>query len=402
MVSNERVAAPDLARGLMLAMIVLSNVVFHLWAAPRGSSGWHPADGSAADRVTQFLMIVLVDLRVYPLFAFLFGYGMARLMDRQITRGSSPAAAVRLVRRRSLLLIAFGLVHAALLLAGDILAVYGLISLVLGALFLRRTDRTLLVWAAIFAALLLVMALGLNALMLTNGASVAQPGHVATPGHVEYATGEENWLAAAGGRLTTWAMLLLAAPAQFGMHAVLLLGIWAARNRVLEEPARHRRLLVTTAAIGIPLGWLGALPSALAHVGLLDVPAEALTDQGELFLLQSATGVLAGLGYVAMFTLLATGRWVRRPLAVAVRAVGARSLSVYLAHSVLLAPVLAAWGLGLGAHLGSAGAALYALGAWALTLALAFFLERRGLRGPAETLLRRLLHRPQAAADVRR
>ncbi|MFI9555679.1 DUF418 domain-containing protein [Nonomuraea endophytica] len=401
MASSERSAAPDLARGLMLAMIVLSNVVFHLWAAPAAPSGWHPADGSAADGVTQFLMIVLVDLRIYPLFAFLFGYGMARLMDRQVSRGDSPAAAVRLIRRRSLLLIAFGLVHAALLLAGDILAVYGLISLVLGALFLRRTDRTLLVWAGIFTGLLLVLALGLNALMFATGVSDAPPGHVATAGHAEYATGETGWLAAAMGRLTTWGTLLLGAPAQFGMHAVLLLGIWTARNRVLEEPARHRRLLVVTAAVGIPIGWLGALPSALAHFGVLTVPSGAQTDQGELFLLQAATGIFAGLGYVALLTLLATGAWVRHPLAVAVGAVGRRSLSVYLAHSVLLAPVLAAWGLGLGAHLGSAGAAFYALGAWLVTLALAFFLERRGLPGPAEALMRRLLYRRQAAADVR-
>jgi uncharacterized protein len=60
---------------------------------------------------------------------------------------------VALLRRRSLWLIAFGFVHAALLMAGDILGSYGLASLWLGWLFLGRVECTVLVWAAIAAGL---------------------------------------------------------------------------------------------------------------------------------------------------------------------------------------------------------------------------------------------------------
>jgi uncharacterized membrane protein YeiB len=89
---GERALAPDLARGGLLLLIVLSNTGFHLWAASHGASGWHPVGGSALDRAMQLLMITVLDLRVYPLFAFLFGYGMMQLF----------------LRRRSLWLIAFG------------------------------------------------------------------------------------------------------------------------------------------------------------------------------------------------------------------------------------------------------------------------------------------------------
>jgi uncharacterized protein len=81
---------------------------------------------------------------------------------------------------------------------------------------------------------------------------------------------------------------------------------------------------------------------------------------------------------------------------VAVAAVGKRSLSAYLTHSLIFAPILAAWGLGLGAHLSSATMALFAVGVWLVTVFAAYSLERRGLRGPAETLLRRLIY-PRAA-----
>ena len=71
-------------------------------------------------------------LRGYPLFAFLFGYGMMQLFLRQTAAGTTEREAVALLRRRSLWLIAFGVVHAALLMAGDILGSYGLASLWLG------------------------------------------------------------------------------------------------------------------------------------------------------------------------------------------------------------------------------------------------------------------------------
>ena len=76
----------------------------------------------------------------------------------------------------------------------------------------------------------------------------------------------------------------------------------------------------------------------------------------------------------------------------AVTAVGKRSLSCYLVQSVICAPILAAWGLGLGGTFGSAAAALFAVGVWVLTVVLAYLQERAGQRGPAEVLLRRLVY----------
>lgn len=62
---------------------------------------------------------------------------------------------------------------------------------------------------------------------------------------------------------------------------------------------------------------------------------------------------------------------------------GRRSLSGYLARSLVFAPFPAAWGLGLGVHLSS----------WSVALVAAYRMDRAGVRGPAETLLRRLTYR---------
>src|SRR5699024_5285923 len=81
------------------------------------------------------------------------------------------------------------------------------------------------------------------------------------------------------------------------------------------------------------------------------------------------------------------------PVARAVSAVGARSMTCYVAQSVLCAPVLAAWGLGLGAHLSSVTIAVYAVVVWLVTLAYAVVAEHAGRAGPLEALMRRLAYR---------
>ena len=76
----------------------------------------------------------------------------------------------------------------------------------------------------------------------------------------------------------------------------------------------------------------------------------------------------------------------------ALRATGERSLSCYLAQSVVFVALLPAWTLGLGGTLGTAEATALGLLTWLLTVFGADALARRGRRGPAETLLRRLTY----------
>ena len=107
-----------------------------------------------------------------------------------------------------------------------------------------------------------------------------------------------------------------------------------------------------------------------------------------------AVGVLALIGLV-----LARGGAdaVRRgPVANALAALGRRSLSGYIAQSLLFVLVFAPYAGGLGATAGTAVADLVAVGVWALTLLGAVMLERAGRAGPAETLLRRLTYGPRS------
>ena len=87
--SSSRALAPDLARGLMLLLIALANTPWYLYGSSTSTSSIHATDGSTLDRAVQFVIITAVDSRVYPMFAFLFGYGIVQMYQRSLDRGPS-------------------------------------------------------------------------------------------------------------------------------------------------------------------------------------------------------------------------------------------------------------------------------------------------------------------------
>lgn len=389
-----RALAPDLARGLMLALIALANVPWFLYGSPVSEVYAHQTSVTGLDAVWQTISLVAIDARSYPLFAFLFGYGIWQLYSRQLERGTGERDARRLLQRRHRWMIVFGAVHAALLWFGDVIGAYGLVGLVVVALFLRRSDKTLLVWAAVLTGILALAA----SFVLVAGVMIPPEEAAAFADSSPSPSAIASYPASVLPRLLYWAPIaIVQGLVGLAVPIAVLLAIVCARRRVLEDPARHRTLLVRTAAVGIPLGWAGAVPTVLVHHGVWDVPSWSAS------VLHVVTGLAAALGYAAAFGLVAAraaraatpGRLTR-----ALAAVGQRSLSCYLFQSVVFAPLLSAWGLGLGATLGPWQAALLALATWALSLVLAGVLDRAGVRGPAEWALRRLAYRPRRRPAV--
>lgn len=371
---RERSLAPDLARGLMLLLIALAHA--HMFLAHE-TTGWrgYAVDGTALDRVVAGAQVLFVDGRALPMFAALFGYGLARLADRHLRAGAEAPQVKRLVRRRSAWLLAFGFAHALLLFFGDILAAYGLIGLVFASLLWSR-DRVLVRTAWIAAAAHVLVALALGASAESAGHANSSPAIVADP------------LEAAAMRVAVWSVLTTT----FYVVSVLpafALGIWAAHHRVLDEPGRHLPLLRRTALWGIGIGVGGGLPLMLADTRLWH--PEGGTGIA-LYALHSVTGLAAGFGYAALIALIAARRQASGPVANALAACGQRSLTCYLLQSVaftlLFTPVFG----GLGASLGDAAASGIAVLLWGATVVLAAWMARTGMRGPFEVLLRRLTY----------
>ena len=119
----------------------------------------------------------LIDHRSYPLFALLFGFGLAIMARRRIETamrsaqadlppGTDPAArerhldrareaatvdARRLVRRRGLWMILFGAVHG-IIFAGDIIGTYGIIATIFAGTIVERKRVRMLVAGLLITA----------------------------------------------------------------------------------------------------------------------------------------------------------------------------------------------------------------------------------------------------------
>jgi uncharacterized membrane protein YeiB len=375
---RDRVAAPDLARGAMLLLIALANVVFWANGRPIGLRGY-PPDPHGVDQVVTIVQLVLVDGRAYPLFALLFGYGVVQLARRRAAVGLPAAAVVRLVRRRGWWLLLIGVAHGVLLFPGDIVGAYGLLAVLLaGALVHAAGDRVLLVIVGCGATVVTVVG--------TTVAFATGPGTAAVIPSMAVA----DPLAALGARAVDYIGGGLIGSV-LGVFGAVALGTWTARRGLLDDPRAHRSLLVRLAAGGLTAAVLGGLPLALIAGGVWSAPSGVTAAAGALHAL---TGYAGGLGYAALFGLLALGRagHAPGPVARAVRACGQRSLSCYLAQSLAFAALLPAWTSGLGAVLGPGAAALMAVAVWLVILVVAAVSDRLGVRGPGETLLRRLTY----------
>ncbi|AFR09626.1 hypothetical protein B005_1807 [Nocardiopsis alba ATCC BAA-2165] len=366
----DRSLAPDLARGIMLLLIALAHA--HLFTVFIGGDETAP---TVLDRIATGGTIVFVDLRAYPMFAALFGYGLAQIHHRRTEQGHEWRPTRALLRRRGLWLIVFGVAHAALLFFGDILAVYGIVALLFVGV-LRLRDRTLV----ILASLWLPLAAAAHALLAADDAMNDQGMPLMPDGFVDELLF----------RLSFYPFLIVL---MFLSTVVpFLVGVLAARHRVLEKPREHLRLLRATAFVGIPLAVLGGVPLALTKTGVW-------TDATPLDLLlitplHQVTGYTGGLGYAALIALIAVHLNDRRGRVTdALSALGQRSMTFYLAQSVVWAVLFSSYALHVQLTSSALGVAI-AVAVWGTTVLLADLMRRGGRRGPAETALRRLTYGP--------
>lgn len=378
--ASRRSWAPDLARGAVLLGIALANVGLYLHGTEMGP-GLRPVDGSPLDRTLDFVVTLLVNDRSRPMFALLFGFGLVTMARRLGRSGTEPRRRRSVLLRRQLLLIAFGGVHAALLFEGDILGIYGATGLVL-LLLMNRRPRVLVAWATVS----LVLLGALFALVALAPDSPAAP---------------SDYLASVVERLSVWVLGVVGGTALMIVLAPMLVGVAMARAGLLDRPWEHVPLLRRLAVLGSLVGVAGSLPYALVVARVWE---PGTVTSGALAAVHAVTGTAMGVAYVCLFALWAARlherRAPRRGAPAVLAAVGERSLTCYLLQSMILAPLLSPWGLGLGEGMGTATAYGIAFAVWLFTVAVAWSLAVSGRRGPFEVLLRRLTYGPRPAAPV--
>src|SRR5437868_5049371 len=140
---SERIEVLDVLRGLAVGGILIGNMQWFSGYGMVPSSV--EAQAPLVDHITHFLVHFFVEGKFYSIFSFLFGFGFALQIARAEERGDTKAS---LFKRRLFWLLVLGLMHGALLWAGDILSIYALMGFLL-ILFRRKTDGALLKWALV-------------------------------------------------------------------------------------------------------------------------------------------------------------------------------------------------------------------------------------------------------------
>ncbi|PRQ10528.1 hypothetical protein C1Y63_11115 [Corynebacterium sp. 13CS0277] len=378
-----RLITPDVARGLTLLSIAVANVTT-AWAmagdVPAGRYGGI-VDGSMADTVAVFLGCIFTHVRGLAMFSLLLGYGLGMLCD-SLQRRSYPVDAARwvLLRRYGLLAL-FGAVHCVALFWGDIMLFYGLAGMLLTAMITLRTK--VLWWIAgvmfLLSGLLTVPAAGL--FFQSDTANQAADTYL------------QQVVLGLGVILMQAFMLPVELLALFPL---MLVGVIASRYRILDNPAAYTKVLVPVASAGGVLALVLGVLMAAGSAGLLPVN-DTLVESVNQWL-----GVLTGPAILAAIA-LACIPLQRRITAAAARgehatmawpvqmlvALGRRSMSGYIAQSLLFTVLVAPYGLYLGVREGAFEGSVMGVIVWLITLVAAFLLDRAGLPGPCEALHRR-------------
>ena len=401
-----RYPAPDVARGFMLLLIALANV--GSWVA--GPEGLAP---STADRTWAFMSALFIDQRAYPLFALLFGFGLATMVNRRMASGidaycqqltgglRAPSAAEldqareqaaidarRLVRRRGLWMVLFGLIHGAFF-PSEIIGTYGIVAVVFAGWFAHKHHKRQLAVCALvllsqFEPVVLAMLFG-------PGGEAAGSAPAAAP------TGAGESMASALPWFVTnvfgWFFTALNAAFTTMILPAAFLGARLADTDLIAHPERHRGLLTVAGIGGLALGALGALHQLL-------VPLTSAQPWAADSALIMVLGLAGGCGWLAVLALYAGGPTADNRLTGLRRLlsnVGRRSMTAYLSQTVMFAGifVIAPRLTGRSVSPGLVASAAVAVMVWLTTVVLCAVLERLGMPGPFEVLLRAAVARSE-------
>ena len=370
---SQRVDVVDALRGYALLGLFLVHCVerFELYWLDPQPDGWFE------------LVFALFAGKAFAVFALLFGFSFATMMENERSRGGDFTLrfAWRLV-----LLFLIGTVHA-LVYRGDILQVLAAVGLVMIPFDRLRSPKLLLVCAALLFLQLPLLLRALAALLGADWAAVP-PLFWSDSGLAAAATGSVGDVAAVNagpGMASKWSYY-----AETGrlveIAGLFLVGMVLQRQRLLAD-ARERRGLWLSVLLAGAAAWALSVVAAPAFLPpgadaggapMVRTSLEAAFDQWR--------NLAATAFQVAAFVLLwqlPAGRILR-----ALVPAGRVTLTLYVGQSLVAVPLLYGFGLGLWDDLSHAEMVLWGVAAYALQIALAAWWLRHFRYGPLEWLWR--------------
>lgn len=357
----------DALRGFALLGICLANFPEFSLYSFLNSDAAASMPTAHADTVVNYLLYIFVDGKFYTIFSLLFGIGFSIILYNNLRRGANG---LRIFYRRMLILLLIGFAHLMLIWSGDILMLYALVGMIL-PLFLKSKDKTILVWAAGFLFLPVLID------FVCQFAGVRLSRHLTDWQWLlcdRFGITEENfayWLRDAKGYDDVLRFLVMGSVERmqefvdgnryFKVLGLFLIGYFIGRHRLYERMSEYRKVLrhicVFSLCVGLPLSGL------YAWSGMSGKPFGIGTHS--LFYFVSV--YLTSFGYVAGFCLLYL-KYENSGIWKALSYPGRMALTNYIGQSAAGVFIFYGIGLGFGASTGLIYADMIAVGVFAVEI----------------------------------
>lgn len=323
---NKRIDSIDILRGMSIIGILFMNIVgFHMNEVYTDPLVYF---NSTLDQWLYKLNIIFIHNSFYPIFAFLFGFGLAIMAENIKGRGGNF---IPVLYRRMAALLVFGLLHGFSLFYGDILNVYAVIGFVAIVFLLFPNSITLI------AAIILIV-LNMMRALPSMFAIFMQPDFFGKE-LVSFETSQNEWIEVmSSGNLskiiqynsdffyqgfaiinpgTTLSYFLTIMP-------FILLGMYVKRANLLKEITEHK---VTMFVISIVFAFVGITLKYL----MIAYEINAMASYDFIYY----GGVLLSISYIIWVTLLCEYQAIKK-LFEPFQRMGKMSFTLYIMQSLLM------------------------------------------------------------------
>jgi uncharacterized protein len=387
---QERIEAIDILRGVAILGILIVNLSMRGFSLPEGLPA-HELWPNMVDRTVETLILFFADQQFITLFAFLFGLGLAEQMMRAEAGG---ARFLPLYLRRLCVLFLIGIAHFLLLWDGDILHAYATDGFIL-LLFLRRSLKTLLVWAGILLCIPLLF------FGFTTRYAITGQVNPYVMNWIQYEDLAEDRQTIEEARRVysrgTYAEMIKFRAGGLGellpgnddayILVGFLLGLYAGRRGIFHDVSTHLAFIRRVQRWGLVIGVAG---SAVFVIGESNPSATSVMQNvGRMCLVFAAPAM--SFFYASTIILLTQGEALRRRLA-PLASVGRMALSNYLLQSVICTTIFYSYGLALFCKVRPSLGLLLTIIIWLIQIPLSVWWLRRFQFGPIEWLWRSLTY----------
>ncbi len=325
--AKQRIFSIDALRGFSLLGILLMNILTFAYPYQiiNPFEFFQHQDG-AWFKISSLFIIA----SFYPIFAFLFGYGLSIMYQNSLDKGLNYYP---MITRRLLFLLLLGIIHGVFIFYGDILSTYALLGLI-ASIFVRLKPQFTLVALSIGIGIFVLLYL-LPMILLKDVTQIESFVGLQELERVNNILSSADYVSIIGFNLKYFGMnianAILVGP--FSILPIMLFGIYAHQINWFNKIKQHKNLYMVIGVVVLILG--------LAIKMIQIVLEGSVTSQ---LMSQMIGGPIVALSYIMFFVILCEDQTARKILT-PLQSIGKLSLTTYISQSIIC--IIIFYGVGL-------------------------------------------------------